>query len=221
MKLKERIKNNKVLYFLSVLIIGLVLVLLVRIAYAYLTADIREGMSGNIDLTSDVVDEFKFIEGEPLKIDATSTTLGEGGNNLVSVSKPKVTLKANSTNNSARKEYYVYLNIPENTFIYTTQNSTPEILLTVVGPNGNEITSITGLNYGTTYGVSGFDITTHSGLITIADGYVIESNSSTEVTTQEWTITLTYLNLTSDQSANYGKSINTETRLQKERYITP
>ena len=64
-KLINRIKNNKLLYFLGVLIIGLLIILIVRITYAYLGASINEA-KGNITLNSDDVDELKFDIGDPL-----------------------------------------------------------------------------------------------------------------------------------------------------------
>ena len=213
MKLINRIKNNKLLYFLGVLIIGLLIILIVRITYAYLGASINEA-KGNITLNSDEVDELKFDIGDPLSINATPTTLPENGENLVSSSTSSVSLLANTTNVTAEYGYYVYFKISNNTFIYS-DGSTPEIILTVK-QGENEITNIEGLTYGTFNGVSGFDITTAEGLFNVASSYSITSNSSTNATVQEWTFTITYLNLGFDQSANFGNSMTTEVMLQKD-----
>ncbi len=213
MKLINRIKNNKLLYFLGVLIIGLLIILIVRITYAYLGASINEA-KGNITLNSDDVDELKFNIGDPLSINATPTTLPENGENLVSSSTSSVSLLANTTNDTAEYGYYVYFKISNNTFIYS-DGSTPEIILTVK-QGENEITNIEGLTYGTFSGVSGFDITAAEGLFNVASSYSITSNSSTNATVQEWTFTITYLNLGFDQSANFGNSMTTEVMLQKD-----
>ena len=213
MKLINRIKNNKLLYFLGVLIIGLLIILIVRITYAYLGASINEA-KGNITLNSDDVDELKFNIGDPLSINATPTTLPENGENLVSSSTSSVSLLANTTNVTAEYGYYVYFKISNNTFIYS-DGSTPEIILTVK-QGENEITNIEGLTYGTFNGVSGFDITTAEGLFNVASSYSITSNSSTDATVQEWTFTITYLNLGFDQSANFGNSMTTEVMIQKD-----
>ena len=212
MKLINRIKNNKLLYFLGVLIIGLLIILIVRITYAYLGASINEA-KGNITLNSDDVDELKFDIGDPLSINATPTTLPENGENLVSSSTSSASLLANTTNDTAEYGYYVYFKISNNTFIYS-DGSTSEIILTVK-QGENEITNIEGLTYGTFSGVSGFDITTAEGLFNVASSYSITSNSSTNATVQEWTFTITYLNLGFDQSANFGNSMTTEVMLQK------
>lgn len=58
-------------------------------------------------------------------------------------------------------------------------------------------------------------MTTKSGLFNIANSYEIISNSSTTYTTQEWNITLTYLNLSIDQSVNFGNSMGVNVYITK------
>ena len=214
MKLIDRIKNNKILYFLGVLIVGIFIVLIVRFTYAYLAANVNEA-SGNVIVDSDETDNLKFEIGGPLSINATPTTLPENGENLVDTTTATAKLLANETNNTAEYNYWVYFTISNNTFIYS-DGSTPEIILTVTDPEGNPVTNIEGLTYGTFNGVAGFDVTTQNGTFTVANGHTITSNSSTEKTNQTWTLTLTYLNLSFDQSANYGNSMTTEVKMQKE-----
>ena len=209
----EKIKNNKTLMILLALILCVLLVIIARITYAYFATQIGDPASVQIRTTADTVDEFKFIEGNQLSLQATPATLPENGSNLVSTSNPKVTLLANSTTNSATKNYYVYFNITSNNFQYTN-GTNPEILLSITSPSG-VITSLNGLTYHTINGVSGFDVTTYQGLITIASGFQITSNSSTTKTTQNWTFTLTYLNRDYDQSANFNHTMNTKTIFSK------
>ena len=216
MKLLNKIKKKDILYFLGVLIIGVFLVLVVRITYAFLAANINEARE-NVTLNSDDVDKLEFAVGDPLKIDATPTTLPENGANLVSTTTASSSLLANTTNNTAEHTYFVYFNIPTNTFVYS-DGSTPEIILTITDPNGSEVTNIDGLTYGTFNGVSGFDITTKTGLFTVANSYTITSNSSKTATTQTWNFKLTYLNLSFDQSLNFGKRLITEIQIQKEEH---
>ena len=204
-KFINKIKNNKVLSILSVLIIGLFFILVTRITYAYLAPVINDAQT-NVVGSTDTVDDFKFELGNPLKINATPTTLKENGSNYTTSTTAKALLKANSTKKTATFNYYVYFQIKSNTFTYS-DGSTPEIILTVTNPNGDEITSIDGLTYGTFNGVSGFDITTKKGLFNIANNHEITSNSSTTYTTQSWRIKITYLNLSIDQSTNFGNSM--------------
>ena len=213
-KFIKKIKNNQVLYVLSILIIGILLLLIARITYAYLAPRIQNAL-GNVTTISDTVDDFKLELGRPLSLNATATTLPESGSNLVVTSTEIAKLKANSTKKTANYNYYLYLQITNNTFKYS-DGTTPEIILTITDPNGNEITSLDNLTYGTYNGVSGFDVTTKTGLFAIANNYEITSNSSTTYTEHDWNITLTYLNLNIDQSGNYGNSFETKLYLQKE-----
>ena len=214
-KFINKIKNNKVLSVLSVLIIGLFFILVTRITYAYLAPVINDAQT-NVVGSTDTVDDFKFELGNPLKINATPTTLKENGSNYTTSTTAKALLKANSTKKTATYNYYIYLQIKSNTFTYS-DGSTPEIILTVTNPNGDEITSIDGLTYGTFNGVSGFDITTKKGLFNIANNHEITSNSSTTYTTQSWTIKITYLNLSIDQSTNFGNSMGVNVLIRKSK----
>ena len=202
----NRIKNDKVLFFLSILIIGVFLVLIIRITYSYLAAFINEA-TGNLNIGSDTTDKLEFFEGDPIDLNVTSTTLPEGGGNYAQSTTYRAEFTANSTTNSAEDSYYVYFNVPANSLVYTGEN--PEVILTV-SQNGTEITNIDGLTYGTYNGVTGFDVTAASGLYAVASDYAITSNSSTTATVQNWTFTLTYLNQSYDQSGNYGNNFNIE-----------
>ena len=216
-KFINRIKKNKMLMFLGVLIIGVFIALIARFTYAYLAASINEARE-NVTINSDETDKLDFEIGEPLSIDATPTTLPENGANLVDTTTAKAILTANSTNNTAEYSYWVYFTISNNTFIYS-DGSTPEIILTVTDPDGNPVTNIEGLTYGTFNGVAGFDITTQNGTFAIASDYAIASNSSTQATEQTWNFTLTYLNLSFDQSVNFGNSMITEVSMTKEENV--
>ena len=213
-KFIKKIKSNKFLYILSVLIVGVFLILIARVTYAFLAPIINEAQS-NIAIKGDTVDDFDLKVGSALKLNATPTTLKENGTNYSVSTTATASLKANSTNNQATFGYYLYFEIENNTFTYT-DGSTPEIILTITNPNGDEITSLPGLTYGTFNGVSGFDVTTKNGLFNIANNYSITSNSSITFTNQVWNITLTYLNLPIDQSGNFGKSMEVGVLLQKE-----
>ncbi len=210
----NKIKNNKMLLFLSVLILGLAIVLIARFTYAYLLAQYGSAVKKDVVLKTDTTDNFKISIGDPLSISATSTTLPKGGSNIVKTSKSTVSLLANSTTKSVSKQYYVYFQIPSNSFVYS-DGTTPEIVLSITGPSG-EVTSISGLTYGTYSGVNGFDVTTKTGSFAIASAQAISSSSSTSATTENWTFTLTYLNLASvDQSTNYGHTMSTKVIVSK------
>ena len=213
----NRIKNDKVLFFLSILIIGVFLVLVIRITYSYLAAFINEARE-NVTIGSDTTDKLEFFEGNPIDLNVTSTTLPEGGGNYAQSTTYRAELTANSTTNSAEDSYYVYFNVTANTLNYT-QEGNPEVILTVF-QDDTEITNIDGLTYGTYNGVTGFDVTTASGMFTVASDYAITSNSSTDATVQNWTFNLTYLNQNYDQSGNYGNKMSVEFIMSKEEKAT-
>lgn len=216
-KIIDKFRKNRLLFILGILIILTLLILIFRISYAFLASSVNSAQ-GSIVVDSDDTDNLSFSVGNPLSINATPTTLPENGANLTSSTTASATLIANTTNSTAEANYYVYFSISNNTFIYS-DGSTPEIILTVTGPDG-EITNIDGLTYGTFSGVSGFDVTIQNGTFGVAIPTTITTNSSTTGTTQNWTFTLTYLNLPSDQSANFGNSMTTEVMIQKNEAST-
>ncbi len=70
--------------------------------------------------------------------------------------------------------------------------------------------------------ISGYDITEVGGLITIASGVPIEvtapsdPNTQPGPTTDTWEITITFINLPTDQELNTGKQVSGEVIIQKE-----
>lgn len=102
-----------------------------------------------------------------------------------------------------------------NEFTYTTEEHTPELLLSITDPDGKAVTTIEGLTYSTVNGVSGFDITTKTGLVKLATDYTIHSTNSTTGLTQNWNITVTFVNLKTNQTANAGKSYSANVIIQR------
>ena len=180
---------------------------------------------GNIHISSETTDNLKFDISNNIDLNINQFNFGIGAGNLNSSATGTATLLANSSNKTANYTYYVYFRIDNNEFIYTTSDSKPEIILTITDPNGQEVTSIEGLNYVTATGadgtqVKGFDITTASGLFAVAENYAISSNSSTTPTTQVWNFKATFINLDSDQENNTGKSMDAKIIMQREEYKT-
>lgn len=199
---------------------GLTIVLGARITYAYFYNTSNDGDEQDVVAGTETTDDFRLSNGNVLSLEVSPTTLPENGANLVTESFPQATLLANSSTNEASFDYDVNLTISNNTFTYTTAENTAEIILTIIGPDDVEITNIENLTYTTVGGASGFDITTFNGVIPIATNYEITSNSSTEKTIHDWTIRITYVNMTTDQSANLNKSLNTTIALTTDETIT-
>ena len=213
-----------------ILIIGvLAIFVVVSVTYAFFQAQLGDGASADVDLSSNTTDSLKFSVSGPISLNINQFNFGVGAGNLDSSATATATLLANNNTNTATFNYYVYFRINSNEYVYTTSDSKPEIILTVTDPEGNPVTSIDGLTYvqnvqtttsdGSTQTVSGFDITTSSGTFAVASAYSITANSTTP-TTQNWNFTATFINLDSDQQGNTGKNMDAEIIIQEDEIST-
>ena len=210
-------EKNKTKIITIASIIALV-ILIVGATYAYFQAQTGEGSQTDIRINANTVDTLTFETGSAISLSIDQENFASGAGNQIGSTFAKAMLTANNKTNTATEHYYIYLNITGNTFTYTQNEDTPEILLTITDTNNNEITSINGLTYktvtdgnGTT--LKGFDITNQKGLITILNNKEITTTSSI---TEEWNVTVTYVNYNADQSANSGKSFSSKVMIQKE-----
>ena len=211
-------ENKKQAIILSVVAIVALLSLILGATYAYFRASGNSGSSTNVNVTTYTSDLLTFEIGNDIAVYADQTSFASGKGNATGSTFAKAILTANNKTNTATKNYYVYLNISENTFTYTQNESTPELLLTIKDTSGNEITSITSLTYKTVTdgkgaSISGFDITTKSGVITLFDNREITANPTK---TEEWNITVTFVNYNLNQTGNAGKSFNAKLIIQQE-----
>ena len=190
----------------------LALILLVATAtFAYFQADL--GNNKEVDVTVSTVpktDLLSFSVGDPLALQADETSFVKGGDSASDTTNVKALLTAGG--GTAIKYYYVYLLISGNEFIYTQNENTPELILTVKKPDGTELTTIDGLTYktvtdgkGTT--IKGFDITTKKGLITIANNKKITTTSTIE---EQWDVTVTLVNYDVNQINNIRKNFTSK-----------
>ena len=203
-------KNKKQAIILSVIASIVLLVLIVGATYAFFAAQTGEGAQTDIKINASTVDTLTFETGSIISLSLDQDNFASGKGNQTGSTFAKAMLSANSKTNTATKYYYLYLNISKNTFTYTQNEDTPEILLTVKDGTGNEITSINDLTYKTVTdgkgaSISGFDITTGIGLITLLGNREI-SASPQKIDT--WNVTVTFINYDKDQSKNAGKSFN-------------
>ena len=215
-------KNKKQAIILSVIASIVLLVLIVGATYAYFQASGGTGTSANLRVTTYTTDVFNFEVGNDISIYADATSFASGKGNASGSTFAKAILSANNKTNTATKYYYLYLNISKNTFTYTQNEDTPEILLTIKDDAGNEITSINDLTYkkvtdGKGNTISGYDITNKSGVITLFNNKEITASPTK---TDEWNITVTLVNYDKDQSNNMGKSFNAKLMIQKEKIPT-
>ena len=211
-------KKKKVALIITIIFIA---VLVIGATYAYFVAQTGEGKSTDIEISANTVDTFSFAVGDPLKFTADQFTFTEGGTNASSSTHAKAVLTANNKTNTVTEHYYLYLNISNNTFGYSQDSSKPELLLQITDKSGNAITSLTGLEYkkvtnGAGTSISGFDVTTKSGLITILNNREITTTSALE---EQWNVTLTFVNYEFNQASNGGKSFKAKLVIQKKELI--
>ena len=211
-------KNKKQTIILSVIASIALLVLIVGATYAYFQASGGTGISTDVRVTTYTTDVFNFEVGSDISIYADATSFASGKGNASGSTFAKAILTANNKTNTATEHYYLYLNISNNTFTYTQNENTPEILLTITDGT-NPVTNITNLTYKTvTDGkgntISGYDITNKKGLITLFSNREITASPTK---TDEWNITVTLVNYDKDQSKNAGKNFSAKLMIQKEK----
>ena len=210
--------QNKKQIILSIIAIVTLAILVIGASFAYFAAQGNTSAQTSATVKTYTVDVFSFETGAPISFSLNQDNFASGKGNQTGSTFAKAILTANNKTNTATDHYNLYLNISENTFTYTQNESTPELLLTIKDTSGNEITSITGLTHKTVTdgkgaSISGFDITTKGGVITLFDNREI---TATPIKTEEWNITVTFVNYNANQTGNAGKSFNAKLMIQQE-----
>ena len=162
-----------------------------------------------------------FETGNAISLYADQTTFGQEKGSLSGETFAKATLVANNKTNEATDNYYVYFNIENNTFKYTLGEDKPELILTVTGPDGNEVTELPGLTHKVVQdrenkSISGFDVTTTNGLITIANKKTITATPRAE---EQYTLKLTFVNYEGNQTENTTSGLSAKVMIQKESMV--
>ena len=208
-------QKTKIISIASIIALALTLV---TATFAYFMAQTGEGKSTDIKINASTVDTLTFETGSAISLNLNQDNFASGAGNQTGTTFAKAMLTANNKTNTATEHYYLYLNISNNTFTYSIDNNTPEILLSIKDGSNNEITTLTGLTYKTVTdgkgaSIKGFDITKKSGLVTILNNREI---TTTSTKTEEWNVTVTFVNYDADQSKNAGKSFDAKLMIQQE-----
>ena len=212
-------ENQKTKIISIVALVALTLTV-VTATYAYFQAQTGEGSQTDIKINANTIDTFTFETGSTINLSLDQTSFASGKGNITGNTYASAKLTANNKTNSATNNYNLYLNISDNNFGYTRNSSYPEILLKIKDASNNEITSISGLEYETVTdgkgaSISGFDITTKTGLITLLSNREI---TTTSTKTDTWNITATFVNYNADQSKNAGKSFSGQVLISKDSF---
>ena len=213
--------ENKKTKIISIVAIVAFLLVVITATYAYFQAQTGASKSTDINVTTYTTDVFTFTTGNDISIYADQSTFASGKGNQTGSTYASALLTANNKTNTATEHYYLYLNIENNTFTYSINESTPEIIMTITDSSGNEVTDISTLTHVIVTGanntqVSGYDITNKNGLITLFNNREITTTSSKE---EKWNITITFVNYDASQNANAGKSMSAKVMIQKDKIL--
>ena len=203
---------------LSILTIFVLSALIIGATFSYFQAQGDTSSQTSATVKTYTTDVFSFETGDAISFSLNQENFTSGKGNQTGSTFAKAILTANNKTNTATEHYYLYLNISNNTFTYTQNENTPEILLTITDGT-NPVTNITNLTYKTvTDGkgntISGYDITNKKGLITLFSNREI---TTTSTKTENWNITVTFINYNIDQSANAGHTFSGKVLIQKEK----
>ena len=140
-------KNKKNAIVLSIVAVVTLIALVVGATYAYFQNQYGSASNADVNVTTYTTDMLTFETGNAISLYADQTTFGQEKGSLSGETFAKATLVANNKTNEATGNYYVYFNIENNTFKYTLGEDKPELILTVTGPDGNEVTELPGLTH--------------------------------------------------------------------------
>ena len=211
-------KSKKHALILSIVAVVTLIALVVGATYAYFKAQGGTGSSTEVKVTTYTTDMLTFTTGNAISLYADQSSFGQEKGSLSGETFAKATLVANNKTNEATDNYYVYFNIENNTFKYTLGNDKPELILTVTGPDGSEVMELPGLTHKVVQdrenkSISGFDVTTTNGLITIANKKTITATPNAE---EQYTLKLTFVNYEGDQTENASSGLSAKVMIQKE-----
>ena len=191
-------KKNTISY--TVIAIIVLLVAVIGATFAYFQAQIGAGATANVTVTTQTTDSLAFNAANITVGPVTQANFGSGAGNKSQSGSASVVLTASNTGSSTYC-YTAGLSVTSNDFVYTVNNSTPELTVTA-SKNGTNV-------------ISNYDITT---LTTGTVSFPTALNGSTtkhtitatpsSTTTDSWLVTVTFINLNSDQQANTGKTFS-------------
>lgn len=192
-------------------------VLVIGATYAHFTYIKVSRVSPKVDVGAATLNYIMFDIGSPIYINPTTENFTEGMDNLTGETYASVFLKRENGTEVSKLKYNLYLEISDNSLTYSTASKTPELLLNVYDPDGNEVKEIEGLKYvaikdGKNNEISGFDITEGLGRYYITKSREI---STTNEITEKWDAKVTYVNLKESQDGNLEKVLNGLIRIEK------
>lgn len=208
--------SKKVTNIILIIYVLALSILVIGATYAHFTYINVSRVSPKIDVGAATLNFITFEIGDPIFINPTIENFKEGMKNLSSDTFASAYLRVENSKEETSLNYNVIFQIDENTLTYSTGSKTPELLLKIFDPYGNELDTIEGLKYVTvTDGkgnkLSGFDITKSKGKYYIAK----DRNLKTKMEISEiWKAEVTYVNLSESQDGNLEKKLDGFIRIE-------
>lgn len=190
-------KKNRII--LLILYIMVLLIMGVGASFAYFTAINKQWYSKKEEVETAVLPMIIYETGHQININANNNNFLKDFGNLIDKTYVKVSLTNGNEMPFVNGFYDIELVLENNNFIYSTEDSSPEILLNVYDNDGKEIKNIDNLEYKNVNGISGFDITTKSGTFNIVKNYEIKTSTNI---THQWNFKVTLVNLDESQDKN-------------------
>ena len=211
--------ENKKTKIISIVAIVALALTVITATYAYFNAQVGDPAAVDVKINANTVDTLTFASGSAISFSINQENFASGKGNQTGSTYASAMLTANNKTNTATEHYYLYLNISDNTFTYSINENTPEIIMTITDSAGAEVTDISTLTHVIVTGangtqVSGYDITNKSGLITLFNNREIIAEPKAE---DKWNITITFVNYDENQNGNAGKSMSAKVMIQKEK----
>ena len=190
-------KKNTLL--LTVIAIATLLVAVVGATFAYFQAQVGSGASANVQVTSQSTDQLTFNAVALSVGPATQANFGQNAPSLSDTEQATVSLGAN-TNGAATYCYTAALNVSSNNFEYTTgpTTNTPELTISA-SKNGTPVVTDQDI---TILGTSG-----QPSSLSLGGTHTITAQANAK-STDTLSITVTFVNLASDQSLQGENEVN-------------
>lgn len=189
-------KKNTLAY--TIIAILVLLVAVIGATFAYFQAQLGSGASASVSVTTQTTDSLTFNAANITVGPVTQANFGSGSGNKSSSGNASVVLTANNTASSTYC-YTAGLTITANNFVYTVNSSTPELTITATKNSTTVLQNrdITTTSTGTINFPTALNGSTTKHTITASAG---------NTTTDSWVVTVTFINLNSDQQNNTGKT---------------
>ena len=211
--------EKKIRKILMIIYIVAIISMISASTFAYFTYLQVSNVSSKIDSSSAKINDLILFDIENnIDINANEENFGQSMASLVQDVGASATLITEEVKDVTYK-YNLFLDINKNTFDYTTDAKNAEVVLSVISPDGKEVTEIDGLNYisvtdakGTV--IKGFDITNATGRFFLAKAYEIRSNNNLN-TVHNWNVQVTFVNFVTEQNENVGKEIRGNLKIEQ------